>query len=51
MQFPEAPNILDADTAEELLGFFDKHPVLKIAGFSLLTFDWLTPPPLAPRPR
>lgn len=43
MRFPEAPNILDADAAEELLRFFDKYPVLKIAGFSLWTFDSMTP--------
>ena len=43
MRFPEAPNILDADAAEELLRFFDKYPVLKIAGFSLWTFDEITP--------
>lgn len=43
MRFPEAPNILDADTAEELLAFFDRFPVLKVAGFSLWTFDSMTP--------
>ncbi|MBM3994184.1 MAG: hypothetical protein FJ303_08525 [Planctomycetes bacterium] len=43
MQFPNAPNILDAEAAEELLRFFDKYPVLKIAGFSLWTFDEMTP--------
>lgn len=43
MRFPEAPHILDAETAEELLRFFDKFPVLKIAGFSLWTFDEMTP--------
>ena len=29
MVFPAPPNILDADTAEELLDFFDRFPVLK----------------------
>ena len=43
MRFPEAPNILDAKAAEELLRFFDKYPVLKIAGFSIWTFDSMTP--------
>lgn len=43
MRFPDPPNILDAEAAEELLRFFDKYPVLKIAGFSLWTFDEMTP--------
>ena len=43
MRFPAPPNILDADAAEELLAFFDKYPVLKITGFSLWTFDEMTP--------
>ena len=43
MRFPDTPTILDADAAEELLRFFDKYPVLKIAGFSLWTFDEMTP--------
>jgi hypothetical protein len=43
MRFPDPPNILDAETAEELLRFFDKYPVLKVAGFSLWTFDEMTP--------
>jgi hypothetical protein len=42
MRFPDPPNILDAETAEELLRFFDKYPVLKVAGFSLWTFDEMT---------
>lgn len=41
MRFP--PNTLDADTVEELLRFFDRFPVLKIAGFSIWTFDSMTP--------
>lgn len=41
MRYP--PNILDAQTAEELLAFFDRFPVLKVAGFSLWTFDEMTP--------
>jgi hypothetical protein len=43
MRFPDPPNILDADAAEELLRFFDQYPVLKVAGFSLWTFDSMTP--------
>lgn len=43
MRFPEPSNILDADAAKELLAFFDKYPVLKVAGFSLWTFDEMTP--------
>ena len=43
MRFPEAPHILDAEAAEELLRFFDKYPVLKLAGFSLWTFESMTP--------
>ncbi|MFM7071513.1 MAG: hypothetical protein ACKO38_06925 [Planctomycetota bacterium] len=43
MHFPTPSNVLDAETAEELLRFFDKYPVLKIAGFSLWTFDEMTP--------
>ncbi len=43
MRFPDPPNILDAEAAEELLAFFDKFPILRIAGFSLWTFDEMTP--------
>lgn len=43
MRFPTAPTVLDAQTAEELLAFFDRFPVLKVAGFSLWTFDEMTP--------
>jgi len=43
MQFPDPPSTLDADTAEELLAFFDRFPVLKVAGFSLWTFEEMTP--------
>lgn len=42
MRFPDPPNILDAETAEEILRFFDKYPVLKVAGFSLWTVDEMT---------
>lgn len=41
MRYP--PNLLDADTAEELLRFFDQYPILQVAGFSLWTFDEMTP--------
>jgi hypothetical protein len=43
MRFPEPQNILDADAANELLHFFDRFPVLKVTGFSLWTFEEMTP--------
>jgi len=43
MQFPTPSSVLDVETAEELLTFFRKYPVLGFAGFSLWKFEMITP--------